>query len=118
MTRVKICGITNLADAQNAVRSGVDAIGFVFAPSPRRISLEKAAAISKAVGPWVATVGVFVNAKPSEVRRAVSRCGLTAAQLHGDESASYVRRLKGVRVIKAFRVDQNFDFSTPKKYRR
>ena len=59
MTRVKICGITDLRDAAHAVECGADAIGFIFAKSPRRISVKTASKICRAVGPWVVTVGVF-----------------------------------------------------------
>ncbi len=112
MIRVKICGITRIADALEAVGSGADAIGLVFAKSSRKISVEKARAISDAVGPWVATVGVFVNEKPSQILKVAARCKLSAVQLHGDETPSQVKALKRApfKVIKAFRVDEKFDF--------
>ncbi len=111
MIRVKICGITRVEDALVAVRSGADAIGFVFARSPRKIAIEEARAISAAVGPWVSTVGVFVNEKPSTILRIASRCKLSALQLHGDEKPSHVRALKSApfKIVKAFRVGENFD---------
>ena len=61
MVRVKICGITNIADAENAVTFGADAIGFVFAESPRRISKEDASSIIKKLPPFITCVGRFVN---------------------------------------------------------
>ena len=73
--RVKICGITNAADALLAVEAGADALGFVFAPSPRRVSVEEAAAIVGALPPFVAAVGVFVNERPARIREIVARCG-------------------------------------------
>jgi phosphoribosylanthranilate isomerase len=111
MIRVKICGITRLEDALAAADSGADAIGFVFAKSSRKIAVEKARSISGAVGPWIATVGVFVNEKPSEILRIAARCQLSAVQLHGDETPSQVKTLKAApfKVIKAFRVDEKFD---------
>lgn len=104
MTRVKICGITSVGDAEHAAACGADAIGFIFAESPRRVAPEKAAEISKAVGPWVATVGVFVNEKAENILRIADQCRLSAVQLHGDESAELARRLSGRGVIKAFRI--------------
>ena len=109
MVRVKICGITNVGDALAAVRAGADALGFVFAPSPRRVSPTRARKIIRAIGPWVASVGVFVNEKPQRVRKIAAFCGLTAVQLHGDESADYARKLAPLKVIKAFRVSKRAD---------
>lgn len=119
MTRVKICGITNLEDARRAFDSGADALGFVFAESPRRVSAAQVKKIVKALGPWIATVGVFVNEKLENVRRIAAECGLSAVQLHGDESADYVRRLKlpSCKVIKAFRVAEKSDLKKILRYR-
>lgn len=108
MTRVKVCGITNIKDAQLAVSLGADAIGFVFAKSPRRVTPEKAAEISKNLGPWVSRVGVFVNEKPSAIKRIARKCALDAVQLHGDESPAVLKSLKGLKVIKAIRVGDDF----------
>src|SRR5437764_2734111 len=83
---VKICGITRMEDARAAVEHGADAIGFVFWPkSPRFIDMERARAIITAVGPPVA-VGVFVNQPAGEVNETARWAGLTAVQLHGDET--------------------------------
>ncbi len=101
--RVKICGITNAADALLAVEAGADALGFVFAPSPRRVSVEEAAAIVGALPPFVAAVGVFVNERPARIREIVARCGLGFVQFHGDEGPEECG-LFGARAIKAFRV--------------
>jgi phosphoribosylanthranilate isomerase len=107
---VKICGITNLRDAEGAARAGADALGFVFAKSPRRVSVVQARRIIRALGPWIAAVGVFVNEDPENIRRTVDSCGLTAVQLHGDESPEVLKRLSGVKVIKAFRLMHPEDF--------
>ncbi|MGH7198942.1 MAG: phosphoribosylanthranilate isomerase [Candidatus Omnitrophota bacterium] len=109
MVRVKVCGITNLRDAVTAVEAGADALGFVFAPSPRRVTPARARKIIRAVGPWVASVGVFVNEKVEKVRRVALFCGLSAVQLHGDESAPYAKKLSPLKVIKAFRVSKPGD---------
>ena len=105
--RIKICGMTNTEDAVAAAELGADAIGFVFAPSPRQISPEKAREIIMALPPLVQTVGVFVDEDPEKVASIAAFCHLDLLQFHGKESADYCRRF-GQRVIKAVRV-QNQD---------
>jgi phosphoribosylanthranilate isomerase len=101
---VKICGITREEDALLAVAMGADAVGFMFAPSPRQVTPSVAASIANRLPPEVLTVGVFRDEAPRRVVEIVQRAGLRAAQLHGHESredAGYV----AVRVpltIKAF----------------
>ena len=108
-TRVKICGITNLKDAHLCVDEGVDALGFVFHPrSPRYISPEDARTIVASLGPFVTTVGVFVDEPTATVSEIVTKCSLTAVQLHGDESPEYCEGIDAA-VIKAFRVGETFD---------
>ncbi len=116
MVRVKICGITNLADAKVAVEAGADALGFVFAKSPRRVTPDRARAIVSALGPWVATVGVFVNEAPDRVRRIAERCGLTAVQLHGSETPASLKKFAPLRTIKTFHVDDTFSASVSRPY--
>ena len=100
-TRVKICGITRDEDARAAARFGADALGFVFWPkSPRAISPAIAGAIGVAVPRLVTRVGVFVNAKPSEVARAVRIARLDVVQLHGDERPEKYAKC-GAGVVKA-----------------
>lgn len=103
VVRVKICGITRMADAEKAVEFGADALGFVFAESPRQISPQKARDITRKISPFVKTVGVFVNEQPAKIRGIVGFCGLDLVQLHGNESISTCSELVP-RVIKAFRV--------------
>lgn len=103
-TKVKICGITNPADAQVAVEAGADALGFIFyEKSPRYVRLEEAAAIAKGVAPFVLRVGVFVNAPEEFVLNAIRACGLTLLQFHGDETPEYCGKF-GLMNMKAFRV--------------
>ena len=103
-TRVKICGITNLADARVAVEAGADAIGFVFyEKSPRLVSLKTAAEISKQLPPFVMRVGVFVNAPEDFVLRAIGECNLTMLQFHGDEPPEFCTQF-GLISMKAFRI--------------
>ncbi len=103
MTKVKICGITNLEDALAAVEYGADAIGFVFAPSPRQIKPEKVREITAALPPFVSKVGVFVSSDPEYIRQTMSDCDLNLAQLHGDESPEDCAALFP-RVIKSFTI--------------
>ncbi len=103
MVKVKICGITNHQDAVVAVELGADALGFIFAPSPRRITPEKAREIIDAIPPLVQAIGVFVNERTDIMRQIVVFCGLDLIQLHGDESADLCTEFMP-RTIKAFRV--------------
>jgi phosphoribosylanthranilate isomerase len=100
--RVKICGLTNEADALAAARLGADALGFVFAPSPRQISAERAQEIIGKLPPLIRTVGVFVNEDPETVAATAGFCHLDLVQFHGRESPSYCREF-GRGVIKAVR---------------
>ncbi|HTH49563.1 MAG TPA: phosphoribosylanthranilate isomerase [Candidatus Limnocylindria bacterium] len=104
--RVKICGITNQADALAAVAAGVDALGFIFVPgTPRFGSVEQAAAIIRELPPFVAKVALFVDADTRTVAETIARTGVDTIQLHGDETPEFARQFVGaVKVIKAFRV--------------
>ena len=83
---VKICGITNEQDALLAIALGADALGFVFAPSPRQISPALAREIVKRLPPETVTVGVFRNETPSRIIEIVNEARLQGAQLHGHET--------------------------------
>jgi len=83
---IKICGITNEADALLSIALGADALGFVFAPSPRQVSKTMVRDIVHRLPPEVLTVGVFRNESPQRVVEIVNDIGLRAAQLHGEES--------------------------------
>ncbi len=108
--RVKICGITRTDDALLAEELGASAVGFVFYPgSPRYIPPVKAGYISEKLGPFIVRVGVFVDEEPSEVLNIIHTARLNVVQLHGSEDMEYVKKLKGIQVIKAFRVSQDFD---------
>jgi len=105
-TRIKVCGITNVADARLALDLGADFLGLIFAESPRRIDREAAREIRDAV-PDAVLVGVFVDAPIDDVAATVSACGLNYVQLHGSETPEYCDRLRaavGVPLIKAFRL--------------
>ena len=101
MTKVKVCGITRCADAISAAELGASAVGFVFwERSPRFVEPSTARAIATTLPPDVATVGVFVNPSRARVREVVETVGLTAVQLHGDETAAFCVALP-YRVMKA-----------------
>ena len=101
---VKICGITTEADALLAVALGADAIGFIFAPSPRQVSAQATRRIIERVPPEILTVGVFRNEAPPRVVEIVNSIGLRAAQLHGDETVEDTRWVaeRVALTIKAF----------------
>ena len=115
---VKICGITNLEDARGAIEAGADALGFNFyRRSPRYIAPEDARRIVGQLPPGVMCVGVFVNeSEPEEVERVADDVGLTAVQLHGDESPQYCRALRGRYRIKALRAGAGFEPESVREY--
>lgn len=86
MTRVKICGITNLEDARLAVQAGADALGFIFVENtPRFVTPEQVAPIVRRLPPFVTPVGVFWDHPAGHVKAVIEACGLRAVQFHGDE---------------------------------
>ena len=113
--RIKICGITSEKDALAAADFGADALGFIFAPSPRRISTERARQIIEVLPPLVQTVGVFVNEDPHRVMSTAAVCGLDILQFHGDEPAAYCGGFKG-RVVKAVRLASRDDLPALSEY--
>jgi phosphoribosylanthranilate isomerase len=103
-TRVKICGITNLADALAAIAAGADALGLNFYDdSPRHVAIKTAAEISKQLPPFVMRAGVFVNADEDLVTRAIAECNLSLLQFHGDEPPEFCTQF-GLMSMKAFRI--------------
>jgi phosphoribosylanthranilate isomerase len=115
-TRIKICGITNGGDAALAVAAGADAIGVIFAASPRRVSVEQAVTALAEVPVMVARVGVFVDPTEEEVAEAVEACGLTAVQFSGNEPPRLCDAVR-VPVLKAIHVGTDFDFEAVEPYR-
>ncbi|MEI7905240.1 MAG: phosphoribosylanthranilate isomerase [Candidatus Firestonebacteria bacterium] len=111
MTKVKICGITNLEDALAAVEYGADALGFVFAKSLRQISPVQARKIISKLPPFIGKIGVFVNEAPSRVVTIAKDCGLTAVQLHGEELPEFIGTIKPLTIIKTIRVKNKKDIS-------
>ncbi len=112
MTKVKICGITNLEDALLSAKFGADALGFNFyKKSPRYISSENAREIVAQLQPKILKVGVFVNENLEKIIEIAESAKLEAIQLHGEETPEFARQLKAktnLEIIKAFRVSENF----------
>jgi phosphoribosylanthranilate isomerase len=118
-TIVKICGITSVADGLAAAEAGADAAGLMFyEKSPRYIPLAAAVEIARHLPPFVIKVGVFVNAPPEMVQRAIGECGLNLLQFHGEESPEYcagfpvmtmkafpIRDAESVKQLPGFRTD-------------
>ena len=119
--RVKICGITNLDDAAEAVQLGAWAIGLIhFADSPRAVEAAEAVRISAAFRRKCEVVGVFVNPELGEVAKAVEDAGLTMVQLNGEEGTSFcaeVARKTGVKVVKAIHVSSAADIHAAEAFR-
>ena len=115
---MKICGITNWADAKAAIDAGADALGFNFyLKSPRSISVSHAREIIRHMPQTVSAVGVFVDASSAEVLKIARAVKLGALQLHGDESPKTIAKLvRDFAVIKAFRVGPGFQVGKLKKY--
>ncbi len=103
MIKIKICGITNKEDALWAVNLKVDALGFIFADSPRRVKPEIVQGIIELLPPFISSVGVFVNEDRKKVEEITESCGLTTLQFHGQESPSYCEGFKQ-KIVKAFRI--------------
>ncbi len=115
MVKVKICGLTSLEDALAAAELGADAVGFVFAPSPRRVSPRQVADIVSELPPFVCKVGVFVDTTIEEITATMDSCGLDMAQLHGNETPDLCKALLP-RVIKSFPVKDESILSLLPRY--
>jgi phosphoribosylanthranilate isomerase len=115
--RIKICGITSVADAQAANEAGADAIGLMlWGPSKRYVTNALAAEIVRSLPPFMAKVGVFVNPTAEEVLLAVKEIGLDTIQLHGDETPEFCRQFAPLKVMKAFRVKDASSLTTMADY--
>ena len=116
--RIKTCGITNVEDAFKAVKCGAWALGFVFyQKSPRYISPSRVRKIVEVLPPLVTPVGVFVNHNERAVRDICQFTRIHTVQFHGDEDPRYCTRFKDFKIIKAFRVKEDFDFEQLTPYK-
>ena len=119
ITKVKICGITNLKDAKCCVETGADFLGFVFyKKSKRYLRPLSAKKIIEKLPKAVLKVGVFVNQTPAEVKKIAEICSLDLLQFHGDESPDYLKSFKACKTIKAFRLKERFSVTELKRYRQ
>lgn len=120
MTRVKICGITNIEDALKAQFLGADELGFNFYEnSPRYIAPDMAAEIIAGLSSEIAKVGVFVNASAESILEIVAIAGLDSIQIHGDEEPGFVRHLRSLTdklIIKAMRAKQDLEVDDAVKF--
>lgn len=109
--RIKICGIPNPQVAREAVVAGADALGLIFYPPSRRhLSLTQAAAICRAVPPFIATVAVLVNPEPQTLRRIIAEVNPTHLQFHGEESPEFCAAF-AKPYIKTLRVREHTDLA-------
>jgi len=116
-TKIKICGITNIDDALEAVSYGADALGFVFyEKSPRYIEVKRAKEIISKLPPFTTAVGVFVNETYKNIEKIIDACSIRVIQLHGDEEKDFCSKFK-VRVIKAIRVKDESSLKMMKGYK-
>lgn len=117
MVSVKICGITNIEDAQLAVEAGADALGFVFyPPSPRYVTPEQARLIIRTLPPFIIAVGLFVDASAGAINAIAEQCDLDRIQLHGRETPDFCEAVAR-RVIKAFRMKNAESLASLPSYR-
>jgi phosphoribosylanthranilate isomerase len=116
MSWIKFCGITNIEDALIACHLQVNAIGFIFAQSPRRVTCELAKVIIEKLPQNILKVGVFVNEDENEVKKVANYCRLDMLQFHGSESPDYCLRFS-LPVIKAFRIKDFGDLCEIKNYK-
>lgn len=117
--KIKICGITNIADGRLGLGLGADLLGYNFyQPSPRYVTPDLAGQIVQELGNKVSSVGVFVNAGLDDIRQVLAKCPLDMIQLHGDESNDQCKAVKalGVEVIKAIRIRKKEDITQVAKY--
>ena len=115
MTKVKICGLMEPQHVQAAVDAGADAIGFVFAPSKRRVSISEARELAKGIPPHVKKIGVFVNATVEELEQTFREVPLDFVQFHGDENVDFLKKV-GLPSIKALSVRSVEDVKQATQY--
>ena len=115
-TWIKFCATTSLDDALASIEAGADALGFVFAPSKRRVTSEQVQAITSRLPEGVQRVGVFQNEHLERVLFTAEQAGLTAVQLHGEETPAYMSRLRSrwsgpspLKIIKTVLMDDSFE---------
>lgn len=114
-TWIKICGTTSVEDALASVEAGADALGFIFASSPRRVTPQKAQGIIRELPSSVERIGVFLNEDVEQIRKTVMEVDLTGIQLHGNEIVSEVfsklpeDRRNSLRIVKSIKANDGFE---------
>jgi phosphoribosylanthranilate isomerase len=117
--KVKVCGLKNRENIREIASCKPDFLGFIFyPPSPRYVGEKFDVRLMRNIPPFINKTGVFANQDPDTILRLVERHGLNYVQLHGDEDASFAATLKAKRIaiIKAFHVDDNFDFQSTEPF--
>ncbi|WP_342601172.1 phosphoribosylanthranilate isomerase [Psychrobacillus sp. FSL H8-0483] len=115
MTKVKICGLMEKEHVQMAVDAGADAIGFVFAPSKRKLTVEQAKELAKEVPPTVLKIGVFVNPSEQEIETAFREVPLDLVQYHGNETPAFIQT-NAYPSVKALSVKSEDDVEHAKQF--
>ena len=114
-TWIKICGTTSLEDALSSIEAGADALGFIFAPSKRHLSMEQAQRITSRLPREVERIGVFMDASPAEIAAAAGKADLTGIQLHGGGSFAEIHdylptaQRESIRKIRTVLVQPGFE---------
>jgi phosphoribosylanthranilate isomerase len=114
-TRIKLCGITNIDDALMGCDLGVDALGFIFADSPRRVTPEAAARIAAATPPFIKKIGVFTEQHP-RVAQIVASVPIDLIQLHGGQSDEFASQFEAARVIRGLRIRDELSLTEMLRY--
>ena len=115
MTKVKICGLMESQHVKIAVDAGADAIGFVFAPSRRQVTIAEAQELAKGIPPGVLKIGVFVDASRDEIEKTYREVPLDFVQFHGDESSDFIKKV-GLPSIKVLSVYSDEDAKQAAQY--
>ena len=115
MTKVKICGLMEPQHVKMAVDAGADAIGFVFAPSRRQVTIAEAQELAKDIPPGVLKIGVFVDASRDEIEQTYREVPLDFIQFHGDESSDFIKKV-GLPSIKVLSVHSDEDVKRAAQY--
>ncbi|PID26123.1 phosphoribosylanthranilate isomerase [Sporosarcina sp. P7] len=115
MTKVKICGLMKPEHVQAAVNAGADAIGFVFAPSRREVTLEQAQKLAKLIPPSVLKIGVFVDETKEQLLKIFNEVPLDYIQYHGDETPAFIKQV-GLPSIKALAITSEDDVKLAATY--
>ncbi|PNS01505.1 N-(5'-phosphoribosyl)anthranilate isomerase [Petrotoga mexicana DSM 14811] len=115
MIRIKVCGITNIEDAINISKAGVDALGFILAESPRKVELSKILEISKELPPFVSRVAVVVNPNKEEIEKIERSKVFDYVQFHGSEDANIIKNCK-LKTIKAIKIENKSSLEEISKY--